>query len=183
MSANLVVDIGGTCVTLPSLPGGAALSPSGQFCGLSGQLVGDIVDLLNANTFTNVYVHGQQIGVGSGPLLIGIQTSDSTASGSFTDPTSGLPPGAMPTAFSSGGWLIVGSGGGVLSAQVSGQNVNSGFCAAAGFLMPHRYARLLIGSGSTYIGPVAGSFIKQQKTTGSGGGFSQSPLAATPINV
>ena len=184
MSASLLVDAHGSLISFPSLPGSVTLSPSGQLCGLSGQLCGDIIDLRDANTFTNVYVQGRQMLVGSGAAIIMVQTSADTTSGNFTDPTSGLPASALPTScpgFQSGGLMHIGSGGGVLSAQVSGQNVNSGFMAFGGFLSPHRYMRLLFGTG-TYVGPVAAGFMKQAKTTGSGGGFSFSPSSGS-VNV
>lgn len=178
MSANLVVDLFSNCQMYPSLPGAAVVSPSGFMDGLSGQLVGDIVDMINADTFTNVYVAGKS--VTSGPLRVGIQTSDdATTSGSFTDPTSGLQ--IMPTNFSSGGWLIIGQSGtnpGIFNPgdSVSGQFLLSGFMAAAGFLRPHRYCRLVYGSGFA-DGPIQAGFIGNLRTVGSGGGFSFSPTS------
>jgi hypothetical protein len=184
MSASLLVDLFNTCQLSPSLPSFAVAADapipatSGGFVSsLSGVMPGDIVDLLNANTVCNVYVVGKAIG--SGPLIIGVQTSDSTTSGSFTDPTSGLP--QLPGSFSSGGQLIIGSGdwssswGGIFGSGVSGQVVLSGFFAASIFQRPHRYARLLVMSGFMDVVSMQAGFISQLKTTGSGGGFTYAP--------
>lgn len=177
MSANLIVDIGNTAQSLPSLPGAVVLSPSGMLAGLSGQLVGVIADMLHANTHTNVYVAGRSYT--SGPLLVGVQTSPSTTSGDFTDPTSGLAGVQLPTWFSSGGWLRIGQSGtnpGTKNAGngVSGQFLLSGFVEFAAFQRPHRYARLIFGSGF-YDGRLEAGFVGQFRTTGSGGGFSLAP--------
>ena len=175
MSANLVVDLGNTCLMAPSLPGGIVVSPSGFVAGLSGQLVGNTVDLINADTYCNVYVAGTS--VTSGPLRVGVHAADAPTSGTFTDPTSGL--ATMPTSFSSGGWLVIGQSGtnpGVLNAGngVSGQFLLSGFTVGAAFMRTGRYARLILGSGF-YDGPIQAGFISQLKTTGSGGGFTLAP--------
>lgn len=182
MSANLVVDLFNTCQTAVSLPGGIVVSPSGFIAGLSGRAVGDVVDMINSDTYCNVFVAGRS--VTSGPLRVGIQTSDSTLSGTFTDPTSGLV--QMPTNFSSGGWLIIGQSGtnpGILNAGdgVSGQFLLSGFMTGGAFLRPHRYARLILGSGF-YDGDIQAGFISNNRTTGSGGGFTFSPTSGT-VNV
>ncbi len=182
MSANLVVDLFNTCQMMPSLPGAAALSPSGFFDGLSGVLVGNSVDLINADTFCNVYVAGNS--VTSGPLRVGVQCSDTDTSGLYTDPTSGLQ--IMPTNFSSGGWLIIGQSGatpGIFNPgdSTSGQFFLSGFLAAAAFLRPQRFARLILGSGFQ-DGPLQAGFISQYRTVGSGGGFSFSPSSGA-VNV
>lgn len=194
MSANLLVDFGGTITALPSLPSTAvaadgpnAGSSGGNMSSLSGVLVGDIVDLINANTYCNVYVAGRSLG--SGPLLIGVQTSDSTASGTFTDPTSGLLPGNYGTNFSSGGYLIIGSGGwtgatdpgGIFGSGVSGQMALSGFFAAGAFNRGQRYARLFVGSGFMEWAGAAAGFMTQTKITGSGGGTTQAPGSGVPF--
>lgn len=183
MSASLLVDLGSTTQMAISLPspavaadGGLAITSGGCISSLSGVLIGDVIDLLNADTYCNVFVAGK--GFGSGPLLVGVQTADATTSGSFTDPTSGL--GQLPTAFASGGWLVIGSGPatdaflGIFGSGVSGQIIQSGFVAGAGFNRPHRYARLLVGSGF-YDGTLMAGFITNKKITGSGGGFTFSP--------
>ena len=117
-----------------------------------------------------------------------MQTAAATTSGSFTDPTSGLP--VFPTPFVSGGLLVIGSGawaaagdvGGIFGSGVSGQNVLSGFFAAAAFQRPHRYARVNTLAGfMDWCTPQAG-FIGQRPTVGSGQGFSYSPGSGT-INV
>ena len=187
MSANLVVDLGGTTQSIQSFPstaqaadGGMAITSGGNISSLSGVLVGDVIDLNNADTFCNVYVGGRSLG--SGPLLVGVQTSDSTASGTFTDPTSGL--SQLPTSFASGGFLIIASGPatdatlGIFSSGVSGAYALSGFLAFAAFQRPHRYARLFVGSGF-YDGPLQAGFVSQFRTTGSGGGTTQSPGSGT----
>lgn len=127
MSANLVVDIGGTCQFNPSI--------NSQYGPASGGVVGTIIDMKDADTFCNVFVAG---GAASGPVGIQIQTSENVASGnflsgggfpisgSFSDPTSGL--AQLPTNISSGGILWINSGlvsipgGGGAS---GGQNVNT----------------------------------------------------------
>ena len=182
MSAHLIVDIGANSQAIRSLPGGVVLSPSGMLAGLSGVLVGNIADLRDSDANCNVYVNG--ISVTSGPLRIGVQTSDATTSGGFTDPTSGLV--QMPGTFSSGGWLVIGQSGtnpGIFNAGngVSGEFLISGFAAFAHFQRPHRYARLLFGSGF-YDGPIEAGFISQLKTVGSGAGFTLLPGSGS-INV
>lgn len=187
MSANLVVDIGNTCQLFLSLPSpaaaadaGIAITSGGCISSLSGVLIGDVADLRDSDTFCNVFVAGK--GFGSGPLLIGVQTSDATTSGTFTDPTSGL--AQLPTAFVSGGFLVIGSGAatdtflGTFGSGVSGQVILSGFVAAAAFQRPHRYARLFVGSGF-YDGTLMAGFITNLRTTGSGAGFTFNPGSGT----
>ena len=175
MSANLIVDLSSTTQSVPSLPGAVVLSPSGMLAGLSGQLVGVIVDMLHADTFTNVYIAGRSYT--SGPLLVGVQTSPNTTSGNFTDPTSGL--AQLPTWFSSGGWLQLCRSGTAPGTKnngegVSGQFALSGFVEFAAFQRPHRYARLVFGSGF-YDGRIEAGFVGQYHNTGSGAGFSLAP--------
>lgn len=182
MSANLAVDLGGTTLYQPSLPAaGQTGNASGQYCGLSGQAVGLSVDLLNANTFCNVYVQGSP--AFSSGLIIGVQCSDTDVSGNYTDPTAGL--AQFPTSFSSGGLLWINSGGtgGLLSSGgASGSYFLSGFTTIAGFQRPLRYARLLFASGSVAVLNMAAGFISQLKITGSGGGYSVSPSSGV-VNV
>lgn len=173
MSANLVVDIrgGADFQTSVSPAVGVGNTPA------SGTLVGEIVDLLHADTYCNVFVAG---GPTSGPLQVRVQTSDSTASGTFTDPTSGLPASAFPSAFLSGGlmWVnsgLLSSGNQSISARVSGAtNFASGGLSFGAFIRNGRYARLLAMSG-TFTAPVIAGFVSNKKTTGSGGGFTYSP--------
>lgn len=183
MSASLLIDLGNTTAqgNTTSIPNGVLVSPSGQLCGLSGVLVGASVDLLNTNTYCNVYITGQAALV-SGPLIVGVQCADTDTSGLYTDPTSGLP--QLPTAFSSGGVIILNSGssGGMFAGgPISGQCVMSGFAFSAAFQRPQRYVRATFNSGF-FIGPVNVSFISQSKTTGSGGGFTFSPGSGS-VNV
>jgi hypothetical protein len=145
----------------------------------SGELVGGIVDMLHANNFCNLFVVG---GPTSGPVSVQVQTSDLTTSGSFVDPTSGLP--VMPTSFQSGGILIVNSG---LWASGSplGPGVNNAplFCSGgaqiAGFLRVGRYVRARALSGNAFDAPLTAGFLSQLKTTGSGAGFTFSPTSGT----
>lgn len=169
MSANLVVDLFNTCQMAFSFR-------SGILSGETAVRIGDIVDMLSADTNTQLFVVGRS--TGSGPLLVGVQTSPDTTSGNFTNPISGL--SQFPGAFRSGGYLIIGSGPatdtrlGIFGSGVSGQIIQSGFVAASHFQRPHRYARVIIGSG-LYDGYLQAGFIGNLRTTGSGGGATQSP--------
>lgn len=164
--AGTLVDIGN--ITLPSVSGAPNVSVAGV-AGVgatpaSGVIVGQNVDLLHANNFCNLTVMG-------GPSLSGqfrvlVQNSDSTASGTFTDPTSGL--AVMPTRFLSGGVLVCNSGN---------AEMRSGGLVFAGFVRTGRYARTIIMSGDQFNAPVMTAFTSQLKTPGSGGGFSYSPTS------
>jgi hypothetical protein len=151
----------------------------------SGGIVGQSVDLLHSDTFCNVMVAGQPTTT-SGQLRIAVQTSDSDVSGTYTDPTSGL--NQLPTYFSSGGILIMNSGGllGSVLGQVggggaasgvpnSGYAIQSGFVQFAAFQRLGRFARAVALSGDFYVGTLNVAFISQYRTTGSGGGFSFQP--------
>ena len=190
MGASLAVDLGKTTQHLLSFPspavaadGGIAITSGGAMSSLSGVLIGDIVDMRDSDTYCNLLVLGR--GFGSGPLLVGVQTSPDTTSGNFTDPTSGLP--QFPDPFQSGGWLIIGSGPatdsrlGVFGSGVSGNYILSGFATFAAFQRPDRYARVVIGSGF-YDGLLYAGFVSQLRTTGSGGGFTYAPGSGT-VNV
>ncbi len=152
----------------------------------AGAAVGEIVDLLHANTYTNVWAVGQ-LGA-SGSTSYQIQTSDSTVSGTFTDPTSGL--ARYPQFLVSGGIFVVNSGLWVSGNQSLSAPVNNApmFCSGgiqfAALLRPDgagRYARIFMLSGA-FPNPVAAGFIAHKKTTGSGGGFSFSPQTGS-VNV
>ena len=165
------------------LDGGLLICSGGAMSSLSGIMVGAIVDLVNANTACQLIAMGN--GFGSGPLILAVQCSDNTTSGSFTDPTSGL--AQLPGAFSSGGQLIIGSGPGafvgLFNSGVSGQGILSGWMGASLFQRPQRYARVLVASGF-YDGTLVAGFLSNLRTTGSGGGFSASPLSGnTAVNV
>src|SRR3954470_5896389 len=117
MSASLLVDLFNTCqvgvsINPPPLLSGAFSAPS------SGAIIGQVINMANADTYCNLFACGTSA---SGLLRLQVQCSDSTASGTFTDPTSGL--AQLPGAFSSGAILWVNSGGdnGLLSPVVSGQ--------------------------------------------------------------
>jgi hypothetical protein len=199
MSANLIVDLGGTALSYPTLPAGASGTLSGGVFTSSGQLTGQSVDMLHANTFTNLLVGGISLNT-SGQLLIQVQTSDTDTSGNFTDPTSGL--AQLPTYFESGGIVRFNSGGilggtiqgaintggglgntaGTSGAPNSGCAIQSGFQAFAGFQRVGRYARANVLSGGFFVGPVQIAFVSQLKTTGSGGGFTLSPTSGV-VNV
>ncbi len=179
MSASYLVDLGNTTNICPGGPAGpTSISPANGVGSTpaSGVIVGTPVDMLYANSFTNLLVVG---GVStSGAFQVQVQTSDSLASGTFTDPTSGLPATAFPTSFLSGGISIVNSG-----AAVSGSVFASGIAWAAGFQRPHRYARAIIMSGNLTNSPIWAGFIGQLKTDGSGQGFSWLPQSGGTIQV
>lgn len=175
MSANYITDLNATTQTAFSL-GAGNLSPSGQLCGLSGIIVGQSFYMGNANSFCNVWVAGADV-TASGVLGIKVQCSDSDTSGNYTDPTSGL--AQLPTVFSSGGIIWLGSGvatgsGGIYGGFASGFALQSGFLAFAGFQRTGTFARLMFLSGF-YCGPLQAGFVSQLRTTGSGGGFSYQP--------
>jgi hypothetical protein len=117
MSANYLIDHANTSLFVPSIsvaPSSGSLGTVGLWC-----------DLSNSDSFCNVFI---AVGAVSGPIIFDIQTAQgpndiplgnsafsgnifsggAPASGSFTDPTSGL--AQLPTWFSSGGQLIVNSG-------------------------------------------------------------------------
>jgi hypothetical protein len=173
MSANLVVDLRNTTDYRVSTFQGSG----------ANLIVGEVVDLLHANTYTNVFVVG---GAGSGSVEVRIQTADATTSGSFTDPTSGLVLGQFPVGIVSGGILVANSGiwssgNYSVSSPASGVLFQSGGVIFGAFQRPHRYARLIQVS-SVFPAPVFAGFIAQKRTTGSGAGFSFSPGSGT-VNV
>ena len=185
MSAGYVVDLGNSAISLES--------NNNLIFSASGTNVGKTCDLLQANTFTNLYVAGISQ-YPSGQLQIRVQTSDTDVSGDFTDPTSGL--AAFPTVFQSGGIVFLNSGGGttaaapaasfqqggVFGAFTSGQGIFSGIIAFAGFQRPHRFVRTLVLSGGfmQFTGSIG--FVAQAKTTGSGGGVTFQPTSGV-VNV
>lgn len=141
MSASTVIDVGGTCLFVPSISVGGTSPSSGVVVGVSGQaIVGQWVDMSHSDSYCNVYVAA---GPTSGPLLVAVQAAEgpwdvplggsafsgnifsggAPASGSFTDPTSGL--AQLPTWFSSGGVLVINSGLSTVPGQLgaSGQQV------------------------------------------------------------
>ena len=171
-SANLVVDIGSTCDYAASVMVGSG----------SDLLVGRIVDLLHADTYTNVFCAA---GVGSGVIELRIQTSDTLTSGSFTDPTSGLE--SFPSWIASGGIFFANSGLAVSGNQSISAPVNNAplFCSGGiqfgAFARPHQYARLLYNSGP-FLNWIVAGFVGNKRTIGSGGGFTYSPGSGT-VNV
>ncbi len=169
-----------TCQVTPSIAPNAGISSTPS----SGTFIGQVVDIINANTFTNVLVTG---GPGSGPFQVQVQSSDATTSGSFTDPTSGL--AVFPTNFLSGGLMWVNSGlwasgtpYGPVSAISGSPYFSSGGAWAGGFQCPQRYVRVNLTSGNAFPAEITASIVKQQRTTGSGGGQSQLPGSGA-INV
>jgi hypothetical protein len=169
VSANLVVDLGSTVDRRVSVAVGSG----------ANLVVGEIVDFLGANTYCNVFVAGA---AGSGVIEVRLQTSDSTASGTFTDPTSGL--AALPTYVASGGAIFVNSGLAVsgfssMCAPVASAPV---FCSGGiefgAFQRPHRYARLILNSG-VFPNALTAGFISNKKFVGSGAGFTFSPTSGT----
>ncbi len=143
----------------------------------SGAIIGNGVNMINANTVTNLLVVGVCT---SGQLRVAVQTAPNDVSGQYTDPTSGL--AQMPGAFQSGGILWINSGGlngGTLGPTTSGQVVSGGFMVASIFQRPQQYARAIILSGDFGACSLVG-FISNLKVTGSGGGTTQSPQSGTP---
>lgn len=176
MSANLVVDLGATTDYRASLTLTSGINLT----------VGQVVDLLGANSYCNLWVAG---GASSGVIEIRIQTADATTSGSFTDPTSGLPRTALPSWLSSGGIMWVNSGLHVsgYSSLTSPVNTAPLFCSGGiqfgAFQRPHRYARLIYASGvGSFNAPLTAGFVSQKQTTGSGGGFTFAPGSGA-VNV
>ena len=152
---------------------------------------GRIVDLLHADNNCNMFVTG----FGSGPLELRVQTSDATTSGTFTDPTSGLPANAFPIGgrIASGGIFWANSGLYLSGASSPAASVDAApiFCSGgvqyASFQRPHRYARIWCTSGNASLAavPFHAGFISQKKVTGASGtaaGFSYSPGSGT-VNV
>jgi hypothetical protein len=185
MSANLALDLGGTCLLQSTLPPNIGTIGSGGFVDAyrSGIMIGQTVDMINADTYCNVLVLGTM--VTSGPLLLAVQDSDSTTSGNFTDPTSGLP--QFPQFVSSGGQVYIGQSGtganyGTLGAFVSGQSPLSGFAVAFAFQRKQRYVRVNMQSGF-YAGPLQVAVLGNLKYTGSGGGYNWYPGSGTAITV
>lgn len=181
MPASVIVDLGNIAQHQNTISpvNGVDSTPA------SGQIVGQVVDLVNAHMLTNLVVAG---GPSSGIFRIVVQTSDAVTSGSFTDPTSGL--AQMPTAFLSGGVLVVNSGlwasgtqglptGGVID---SAPLFCSGATQIAGFQRPQRYARAMVLSGGAFNQPITAAFVAQLHSPGSGFGFTYSPTSGT-INV
>ena len=165
MSASYLVDLGHTTQADLSI---ASSQLSGVWPG-SGAIVGTFIDMLHANSFTNLVVNTNFSN--SGQVRILVQTSDTTASGNFTDPTSGL--AAFPTDFVSGGLFVINSGGGPAL---------SGDIFAAGFQRPHRYVRALALSGFLFDGGFSAGFIGQLKNPAVSGfaGFSFLPSSGSP---
>ena len=176
MSANTVLDIGGSCQVGVSINGTPLLSGAGVFpC--SGAVIGLGIDMINAHGYTNLFAAGLS---SSGQLRIQVQTSDADTSGTYTDPTSGL--ASLPGAFQSGGLLWLnsgGAGGGLLGAFVSGQALASGWGVAQAFQRPGRYVRANLLSGDFYAGDFVAGFIEQLHTTGSGGGYTLAPTSGS----
>lgn len=172
-SANLIVDLANTADYRASVMIGSG----------SNLIVGQIIDLLGANTYCNVFVAGG-VGGGSGAIEVRIQTADDTASGSFTDPTSGLLSTNLPVNVVSGGIIFANSGlwssgyASVTSPVDSAPLFCSGGVFFGAFQRPQRYARLINNSGP-YPGAITAGFVSQKKTTGSGGGFSYSPTSGS----
>ena len=179
MSASLTVDLGNSCQSDVSINGTTILSGS-LVAPCSGAIIGDSINMINADTYCNVFVAGTS---SSGQLRVQVQCADADTSGLYTDPTSGL--AAFPGAFESGGILRLnsgGAGGGLLGAATSGQYLASGFFVAQGFLRTGTFVRANLLSGDFGGGPICVGFISNLKTTGSGGGFSYSPTSGV-VNV
>ena len=168
MSASLVVDLFNTTLALPSI---TDRQLSGQWPG-SGAVIGNVCDLLYANTLTNVYC-ASDIAL-SGQIRIAIQCSDTTASGSFTDPTSGV----LANAGLGGGTVNVQSGG-LIYVNSGGAGLFSGAMTFAAFQRPQRYARAVALSGFLFDGGFQVGFIANLKQTSGQIGSTQSPGSGT----
>lgn len=176
MSANLVVDLFNTVDSRASLVGASGTDLT----------IGQIVDFQNAHVNTQVWC--APAGPGSGVIELRIQTSDSTASGTFTDPTSGIPTSVFTNQqVQSGGRLFLNSGLFVSGNSLRTAVVNNAplFCSGgidgSWFQRPHRYARLILNSG-VYPAAVNAGFLCTKHQTSSGGGFSLQPSSGV-VNV
>lgn len=178
--ASLLVDLENTTQQWASI----ALADGVGNVPASGVIVGNIIDMKDADTNCNMQVNA---GPCSGPFFVKVQNSDAVTSGSFTDPTSGY--AVMPSQFLSGGRLCVNSGlvasGGPQGTFIdSAPLMCSGGVYAGSFQRVGRFTRAIIESGSTIAQHVSVNFISQLIATGSGGGYSISPQSGgTGINV
>jgi hypothetical protein len=211
-SANYVVDLTPqsvyTGVSIFNAAGqGVGIAPTLNASGYTinanlGTTIGQSLDMLQADAFTNIFLAG--LAINTGELKVQIQVSDSDVSGNYTDPTSGYPANQFPlyggpTQFAnlggvfSGGMVYFGSGcgGGDLYGQASGHSAESGFMVCQPFIRNARYMRLNVLSGgivatytSGYQGSLIAGAIGQLKTTGGSGGagFVYSPGSGT-VNV
>ncbi len=123
--ADSHIDLGATGLFVNSISAQGVAQSGAAGVGLSGAVVGQWVDMSNSDAMCNVYV---AVGPTSGPIGIAIQTAPgpydiplaanafsgvifsggAPASGSFSDPTSGL--AQLPSWVSSGGILWINSG-------------------------------------------------------------------------
>ncbi len=99
MSAGLIVDLNSDALTKLSVNPNVGVGSTPA----SGPIIGEIVDLLHANTYMNFGAFGGWLA--SGTTKVQVQTSPTTNSGDFTDPTSGLVDGQFPSNVTSGGIL------------------------------------------------------------------------------
>lgn len=178
-SASYLVDLENTTVSYPSIDS-LALGNSGVAFSSSGVIVGNSVNMSQSSVYCNLSVMATPF-TSSGQLRIAVQCADQDVSGNYTDPTSGL--AQLPASFSSGGVLILNSGGlgsGTFNNGTSGQNFASGFYLFAAFQRPTTFARALLLSGGFYNGTLAVGFVAQSFTTGSGGGSTNSPSSGSP---
>src|SRR5213078_2512694 len=102
MSAGYVVDLGNTVYSYS-----VATRVAPDSSPASGVFFSRIADMLNADSFTSLMVAIDNSNC-SGQVQLQVQTSDTTNSGDFTDPTSGL--SQFPTVFVSGGVVWLNSG-------------------------------------------------------------------------
>lgn len=180
MGASYLVDLGNT--TQLGLTIGLGGAGSGLVYSASGAVIGQTFYMGNADSVCNVLIAGNEV-FGSGQLRVQVQCADTDTSGSYTDPTSGL--AQLPSWMSSGGIFILNSGGtgnGTIGAFVSGHAIQSGFAEAGFFQRVGLFARANVLSGDFYAGPLTVTLVSQDRTTGSGGGFSYQPGSGT-VNV
>ena len=86
-----------------------------------------------------------------------------------------LPFGPNPVYIGQNGTAFVSSG--------SIPEFASGGCAFAAFQRNYQYVRLLLLSGATTVPSLAAGLISQLMTTGSGGGYAQTPFPTNLVNV
>ncbi len=151
----------------------------------SGVVVGQIIDLLHYDTFCNWFVAGGgNSGAASWSGVVGVaaQFSDSLSSGSFalSDPTSGQ--SAFLPSYVGSGTVLYGNSGLAASGGIPlGAPVDQAppFCSGGiqfgAAIRTGRYGRLVLLSGASLVSPILAGFVTNLRTTGSGGGQSQSP--------
>lgn len=178
MSAFLIGDLRNTVDVSQSLFNTMDTLLSGSAGVASGVIVGDMIDLKDVDTSTQVYFsYGNNT---SGNVTFAVQESDDTTSGNFV---------AITVASGESIWLSGGRTGinssGLQVGQPGGQFLAgvgrvSGDILFGYFQRTKRYARIIQESGTVGWGaPVNAGFIAQKIQTGSGFGYSLQPSSGT----